>query len=836
MAGSVSTDRNWFARTRQSLFPDYHDHAFAFWLVMFAVGSVAAGWSLLEVIRQPQSLPMVLAVLALSAVAAHLPIRLPRAAIAVSLSDIVTLSALALLGPPAACLAAMADAVVTVWKSSRRSSSRLFSPAVAAFAMLAASLAYKGVMSLALAVGVRSETALMAALPAAAFVNYLMSMGLFSVFLAVKRELPFSMREFFSTTAWIGAVQVGAAVTVGLGVLITQIFGVLTLSVLACVTVVLALLVRRSVLRNEEERLASEAQIADARREAELNYQRFMASFTHAAIGMVITQLDGTTLRINQAVTQVLGRSEGQLVGQPLQSIFEPDDLAPHREALREVELSRVAAVSMELRLRSPGTRETWVSVHCSSFDDPADGDTCLIYQMHDITARREAEGKLAHIAYHDSLTDVANRAWFDKQLGEAVEACTVDTTSRFAVVMLDLDRFKIVNDSLGHAAGNQLLVEVARRLKSCVRPSDLVARLGGDEFALLLRSVGSVEEARLVSERVIEVLAEPMRIMSNEVVVRASLGVTLSDLGYRTADEMMRDADLAMYEAKSAGRGRVAVYDSSMHHHIADRMRLEADLAQAIQESKLTLVFQPLFQLRPHRLTGFEALCRWVHPERGPIPPTHFIQLAEESGLVASLSPWVIKTAVQQLASWRRMAPHLSHLTVNVNVSGRDLALQNFAPCVLEALAEAGLPPANLTLEITETSLMHRMDTALDVMQGLRDRGVLFAIDDFGTGYSSLSYLSSLPIDGLKIDRSFINGMDRGLHNVEIVRAVNRLGQALGKKVVAEGIETEEQLQQLRDMEIHTGQGYLLARPMLAEKVPELLFSTAASLGQQAA
>ncbi|MFM7704717.1 MAG: putative bifunctional diguanylate cyclase/phosphodiesterase, partial [Rubrivivax sp.] len=560
--------------------------------------------------------------------------------------------------------------------------------------------------------------------------------------------------------------------------------------------------------RNEAERLEQEAQIADARREAELNYQRFLASFTHAAIGMVITKLDGTTLRVNQAVCQLLRRSEDQLVGEHLAALFEPDDLAPHREGLREIEHSRVAAVSMEVRLRTPGVRETWVSVHCSSFDDPADGGTCLIYQLHDITARREAEGRLAHIAYHDSLTDVANRAWFDKQLSEAVEACTIDPSCRFAVVMLDLDRFKIINDSLGHAAGNVLLVEVARRLKACVRPSDLVARLGGDEFALLLRSVTSNEEARRVSERVIEVLAEPIRIMSNEVVVRASLGVTLSDLGYRTADEMTRDADLAMYEAKSAGRGRVAVYDSSMHHHIADRMRLEADLAQAIQESRLSLVFQPLFQLKPYRLTGFEALSRWVHPERGPIPPSQFIQLAEESGLVASLTPWVIQTAVQQLASWRRMAPHLAHLSVNVNVSGRDLALQNFAPCVKNALAEAGLPPQNLTLEITETSLMHRMDTALDVMQGLRDHGVLFAIDDFGTGYSSLSYLSSLPIDGLKIDRSFINGMDRGLHNVEIVRAVNRLGQALGKKVVAEGIETPQQLEQLRDMEIHTGQG----------------------------
>ena len=830
MARAARAGSRWYARLRQTAFYDYHDQAFQLWAVLFTAGAAVAGWAVVEVIRDPSNLAGAVAAMCLSALAAHMPIRLPRATISVSLSDMVVLGALVLFGLPAACLAAVAEAVVASWKTSTRVSSRLLSPAIGAGSMLLAGLIYKALTSVGAGAELRPEATLMAALAAAAFVNYLMSTGMFSAFVAVKRDLHLSVREFFGTTAWIGAVQVSSAVITGMGVLIAQIFGILTLSVLACATVGIALLVRRSVLRNEEERLQSEAQIAEARREAELNYQRFMASFTHAAVGMAITRTDGTTLRVNQSVCHLVRRSEDQLVGTQFEDLFEPDDLAPHRDALREIQHSRISAVSMEVRLRSVTGHETWASVHCSSFDDPADGGTCLIFQLHDITARRAAESKLAHIAYHDSLTDVANRAWFDKQLTEAVESCTHNPEVRFAVVMLDLDRFKIVNDSLGHAAGNLLLVEVAKRLKACVRPSDLVARLGGDEFALILRSVTSIEEARRVSERIIEALCEPMRIMSTELVVRASIGVTLSDLGYRTAEEMTRDADLAMYEAKSAGRGRVAVYDSSMHHHIADRMRLEADLAQAIQESQLSLVFQPLFQLEPYKLTGFEALCRWVHPERGPIPPSHFIQLAEESGLVASLTPWVIRTAVQQLASWRRMAPHLAHLTVNVNVSGRDLALQNFAQNVRDALAEAKLPAANLTLEITETSLMHRMDTALDVMQGLRDHGVHFAIDDFGTGYSSLSYLSSLPIDGLKIDRSFINGMDRGLHNVEIVRAVNRLGQALGKKVVAEGIETPEQLAKVREMQIHSGQGYLLARPLTADKVPELLFAPSES------
>ncbi len=828
-SGDKSVSGGYFSQFRRLHMYDYSAAALRMWLANCAVGAVALGWSLLSLAMDPWSTAVALVGVAATVVAAMCTIKIPRSTLSVSLADVVIFALLAGVGPAAAVLAAGVEGWLGAARTSTRLSSRLHTPAIAMGSMSIVASVFVGVQLVGAKVGVATEAVTIAGLCVAGLLQYSLTTGWFTLFLATKRGQEMSW-EWLQSTSWIAALQVGAGLVAGLGILVGKLFGIATVVVVAAVSVGVLVLLRMTMERNEAERLEQETRIADARREAELNYQRFMASFTHAAIGMAITKTDGTTLRVNQAVCQLLRRSEDQMLGEKLEALFEADDLAPHRDALREIEHSRVAAVSMEVRLRSVTARETWVSVHCSSFDDPADGGTCLIYQMHDITSRREAEGKLAHIAYHDSLTDVANRAWFDKQLSEAVEACTLDPGSRFAVVMLDLDRFKIINDSLGHAAGNLLLVEVARRLKACVRPSDLVARLGGDEFALMLRSVTAIDEAKRVSERIIEMLAEPMRIMSNEVVVRASLGVTLSDLGYRTAEEMMRDADLAMYEAKSAGRGRVAVYDSSMHHHIADRMRLEADLSQAIQESKLSLVFQPLFQLQPYRLTGFEALCRWVHPERGPIPPSHFIQLAEESGLVASLTPWVIRTAVQQLASWRRMAPHLAHLTVNVNVSGRDLALQNFAQVVKDALVEAELPPSNLTLEITETSLMHRMDTALDVMQGLREHGVHFAIDDFGTGYSSLAYLSSLPIDGLKIDRSFINGMDRGLHNVEIVRAVNRLGQALGKKVVAEGIETAEQLERLRELQIHTGQGYLLARPMLPEKVPELLFAASSA------
>ena len=805
---------------------DYSPAALRMWVVNCVLGALAMAWALGALALDPLQLLLVVPGLVATGLATTCTIRIPRSTLSVNLSDLAVYGLLALFGPAAAVLAAGVDGWVSASRTTSRLSSRLHTPAIATVSMAIAGGAFVLLERLGAGLRLPQEAVALVALCLASLLQYTITTGWFSMFLATKRNQGLSW-EWLHSTSWIAVMQMGAALVAGLGVLVGQVYGLVTIAVVVAAAVGLLLLLRAAVQRAEAERMQHEAQIADARREAELNYQRFMASFTHAAVGMAMTRPDGETIRVNQAVCQLLRRPEYELIGQTFEDWFYPEDIAPHREALDEVRSSRIAAVSMEVRCRVQGL-ETWASVHCSSFDDPVDGGTCLIYQLHDVTARRAAESKLAHIAYHDSLTDVANRAWFDLQLAEAIERCSqADGDTRFAVVMLDLDRFKIVNDSLGHAGGNMLLIEVAKRLGTAVRPNDLVARLGGDEFALLLRGVVSIDEARRIAERVIEVLAQPIRVMSTEITVRASVGVTLSDLGYRTADEMMRDADLAMYEAKGAGRGRVAVYDSSMHQHMADRMRLEADLAQAIHEGGLSLVYQPVFQLEPYRLTGFEALCRWVHPERGPVDPAQFIPLAEESGLIASLTPWVIETAVRQLASWRRIAPHLSGLSININVSGRDLALQNFADKVRASLVGAGVPAPNLTLEITETSLMHRLDTSLEVIRALRDSGVHFAIDDFGTGYSSLAYLSSLPIDAVKIDRSFINGMDKGLHNVEIVRAVNRLGQVLGKKVVAEGIETVEQLLKLRNLDVHSGQGYLLSRPLGPEQIPELLFST---------
>ncbi len=321
-----------------------------------------------------------------------------------------------------------------------------------------------------------------------------------------------------------------------------------------------------------------------------------------------------------------------------------------------------------------------------------------------------------------------------------------------------------------------------------------------------------------------LKALAEPLTINGTEVVAGASIGLTFSDGPRRTVEEILRDADLAMYEAKNAGRGQFAVFDTSMHARVAEKLSLESDLRRAIGDGKLTLQFQPIYELSPFSLGGFEALARWVHPERGIVSPAVFVALAEESGYVSSLTSWVLERSLAQLAEWDATAPQARRLTMNVNLSGRDIVRPALVGEVDALLRRYGIAPQRLTLEITETTLMDRLDIALGTMNALRALGVRFSIDDFGTGYSSLSYLSKLPIDSLKIDRSFVIALKERPHNVEIVKAILNLGQALGRRIVAEGIETGEQLAMLRSLGVHYGQGYLLSRPIDSDAVPALL------------
>jgi diguanylate cyclase (GGDEF)-like protein/PAS domain S-box-containing protein len=810
----------WQAFQRAHLF-DYNPAARRLWLALVLAGVGALVWALLQVAAWPWSeqWPTLIG-LTLVALAARFPVRVPRSKLSIGVADIFIFTLLASVGTPAAVLAAGTEGLIACWCTSRRLSSWLASPTVAMASMLVAGHLFGGTLALLPGVGLDAGAAGLLALCVFALLHFVGTALPFSLVLALKKGQGLDLRAWWGNYAWAAAIYLGAATVAGFAHLTLSRYGPGVVAVGGVAVLGVVLLLRASLDQQERDRQGQELRIAQAEHEAQLNQQRFTAAFAHAGVGMAIVDAEGRILQVNRSLCGLLGKEAAQLTGQTFIEHVNAGDVELFLRQLQQALVRAEPDFSMELRCRGPKDEEVWVALHCSRFDDPGSTGTCLIYQLHDITSRHLAESRLQHIAFHDGLTDLANRHCFQQRLGVAVERSRLDAGQRFAVLFLDLDRFKIVNDSLGHVAGNLLLREMASRLRDCVRPTDLVARLGGDEFAILLEAMDSVDDAARLAERVLARLSQPVSLNGTEILPGASIGITFSDMAYRCVDEVLRDADLAMYEAKATGRGRTAFFDIRMHERIADRLALEVDLRHAIGAGQLSMVFQPLFHLDPCQPYGFEALARWIHPERGPISPEVFIGLAEESGHIEALTRWVIDHSVDQLARWHKQAPHLAHLGMHVNVSGRDLAWPGLVAHVQAALARHQLAAGHLTLEITETVLMSQLDVALRALEALREIGVKFSIDDFGTGYSSLAYLSTLPIDSLKIDRTFVMGMHERPQNVEIVRAVLNLGRSLGKKVIAEGIETPEQLAALRRLGVPIGQGYLLSRPLSAAQV----------------
>jgi len=817
-----------WARFRQRHLFDYTPAALRLWLAVAGAGAAALAWALAALAAsQDVAAWPVLAGLIGVALAACFPVQIPRTTHTVLVADVFIFTMLAALGAPAAVLAAGLEGLIGALRSSKRLSTHVSAPAAAMAAMTVGAAAYAGIDAGLVLLGLAPDVAGLAALCLAAPVPLALTTGSLMSMIVAKQGRRLSLAEWFGASTWIGAMALGSAFVAGLVVLNARRFGPAVFVIAAGLVAAMVMLLRMTLQRLDRERLAQEARLSEARHEAELSQQRFTAAFTHAAIGMAIVRPDGAMVQVNQALCALLGRRDSELLGRPFSSLLHEGDAPLFQRRADSVLAQPEQAFSMELRCDARDGSELWVVLHCSRYADPGGAGDGLILQLHDITSRHLAESRLHHIAYHDGLTDLANRTCFHERLAVAVERTAQDAEERFAVLFLDLDRFKIVNDSLGHMAGNELLREVAQRLRTCVRPGDLVARLGGDEFAILLDHLHDADVGMRLAQRVLSTLSQPVGINGTEIVPAASVGITFSDLGYRTVDEVLRDADLAMYEAKAGGRGRVALFDSSMHARVAEKLALEADLRRAIGEGQLTVQFQPMFQLEPYRLYGFEALARWVHPQRGPVSPAVFIALAEETGHIDQLTDWVIEHAAAKLAEWQGSSPAAARLGMHVNISGRDMVRPDLATTVQQVLERHAVTPGTLTLEITETTLMGRLELALQTMGRLREAGVRFSIDDFGTGYSSLAYLGTLPIDSLKIDRSFVIGLHDKPQNVEIVRAVLNLAHSLNRKVIAEGVETAEQLATLRRLGVPFGQGYLLSRPLRAEQVLELLAVT---------
>jgi diguanylate cyclase (GGDEF)-like protein/PAS domain S-box-containing protein len=447
-----------------------------------------------------------------------------------------------------------------------------------------------------------------------------------------------------------------------------------------------------------------------------------------------------------------------------------------------------------------------------------------ILLAFEDITKRRVAEDRMAHAALHDALTRLPNRALFIDHLQHAIARANRHEDYLFAVLFLDLDRFKLLNDSFGHVVADQLLVAIARKLELCVRPEDIVARLGGDEFTFLLDDIKDISDATRVANRIHKELAAPFNLSGQEVFTTASIGITLSSQRYDRPEDCLRDADTAMYRAKALGKARHAIFDKSMHERVMALLKLETDLRRALEREEFRLHYQPIVVLETGQITGFEALVRWQHPERGLVPPVEFIAVAEETGLIIPIGRWILREACRQMQNWQEQFSSNTPLAISVNLSSKQFSQPDLIEQVKHILEETGLDARSLKLEITESVVMENAAAATVMLFQLLDLGVQLYIDDFGTGCSSLSHLHHFPFDTLKIDRSFVSRMSTEDGDLEIARTIVALAHSLHMEVMAEGVETAEQLAQLKVLNCEYGQGYLFSKPLEATAAGALL------------
>lgn len=536
--------------------------------------------------------------------------------------------------------------------------------------------------------------------------------------------------------------------------------------------------------------------------------------------------LNSRFTRINRYAAARFGVGEPALaIGRTDFDYFTDEHAAQAFRDEQEIILTGQPLVNVEEKETKPDGGILWVSTTKMPLRDTSGNIVGTFGISRDITQRKEFEDQLEHQAFFDTLTQLPNRALFMNRLQHLFHrAQRAQGDLLFAVLYLDVDRFKGVNDGLGHQAGDDLLVEIARRLERCVRPSDTLARLGGDEFTVLLEDIGSEVDATRIADRIQKELAVPFSVHGQEVFSSASLGIALSSSHYQRPEDMLRDADIAMYRAKASGRSRHQVFDVDMHQRAVSLLRLETDLRRAIERREFVPYYQPIIDLETRQLRGFEALARWIHPTRGLVMPDVFIPVAEETGLIGPLGEFMLVEACRQMRKWQRQYARDPALCISVNVSTRQLAQSDVAEQVRRVLLETGLDPASLTLEITESALMQNLKNGAEVIQRLHDMAVRLHIDDFGTGYSSLSYLHNFPVHTLKVDKSFVSRMEDAPNQAEIVKAIVSLAQNLGMEVTAEGVETNAQADALQDLHCTNAQGFLFSRPLPANEAERLI------------
>ena len=562
-------------------------------------------------------------------------------------------------------------------------------------------------------------------------------------------------------------------------------------------------------------------QAEEALRQSETRY-RLLAENSNDLV--CLHELTGQYLYVSPSCEMLLGYQCDEMLARDPYSFFHPDDRS---SVYKKGHLAATSGVTAPItyRMRQKSGNYIWFETLTKPIVNAAGQVVQLQTTSRDVTERVQVKNQLKYDALHDELTGLPNRNLLMKRLKLAINRAKRLTTYHFAVLFLDLDRFKVINDSLGHLAGDQLLIAIVQKLQAPLRRIDLVARFGGDEFVILLEEIKDIQEAVRVAEQIFAALQSPLTIEGREVYVSASIGIVPGTKDYAQASHLLRDADIAMYQAKARGKARYEVFNAEMHTQALRRLHLENDLRRAIECQEFVLHYQPIIALATGQLVGFEALIRWHHLT-GLKSPTEFIPVAEETGLITLLDYWVLRTACGQLAAWQTAFPDLPDLKVSVNLSAQDLKRPDLLEEVDRVLAQTCLKSHCLTLEITESMLIEDIDSTINLLSQLKDRGIQISIDDFGTGYSSLSYLHRLPVDNLKVDRSFVNQIQSGKQNYQIVETIARLSDQLELDAIAEGIETPYQLERLQHLGYKFGQGYLFSKPLSRETTEALLAS----------
>lgn len=796
--------------------------------LIIALGSSVFLFSLVKLIGTPPSYSYLLLAITTILVGSRLGIKIPRIGGEITVSDTFLFLVLILYGGPEAIVLSGIEAFYTTTRFSKKYSTYFYNAAMMALstAITAAFLNYFFDVNALLHRGLSEKFLICVCV--IALVQYVTNSGFAATAFALKRGNPLweTWKNHYlwtSVTYFAGASAAGAIAKI---VTTNGWYGIIAIAPIVAIIYFTYVVYLKNVQSAETQAEQAERHLSELRKsEAQLRASEalFRGAFDHAA-GMALLSTHGRWIEVNDSLCELLGYSEAELLSTGFQSIVHPDDLGPMITQLDKLTSGEISYCQIEQRYLHKNDHTIWALLSVTNVPDAKGNSSNLIFQIQDITDRKRAEEQLIHEAMHDGLTQLPNRSMFMDHLKISVERAKRRKDISFAVLFLDFDRFKVINDSLGHQIGDQLLIGIARRLEKILRPGDTVARLGGDEFTILLEDINCLTEATNVAERIQVELSVPFNLGGHEVYTSVSIGIATSMTGYDHAAAVLRDADTAMYRAKSHGKARYEIFDQTMHEHASNVLQLETDLRRALEREELEVHYQPIITLDTGCIRGFEALVRWQHPERGFISPAEFIPIAEETLLINKIGLWVLSQACQQIKIWQEQFPQSPMLQVSVNLSGKQFIAPDLIGQIKRVLQETGVNPYCLKLEITESMMMVNIDQVIETLEQLCALGLELSIDDFGTGYSSLSYLHRLPASTLKIDRSFVSRMNAEGENAEIVKTITSLARHLKMSVVAEGVETVEQMNQLRELGCEYGQGYYFSPAASVPKITKLL------------